>query len=56
MNKLVEKYNNTYHHSFLKNPINDDYFAFSEKMRLNLWLTSSMVVDRVRIQEIQEWF
>ena len=40
----------------LKVSSKNDYFAFSEKMRLNLWLTSSMVVDRVRIQEIQEWF
>ena len=25
LNKLVEQYNNTYHYSINKNPINDDY-------------------------------
>ena len=32
LNKLVDQYNNTYHCSFNKNPINPDYFAFTEKL------------------------
>ena len=32
LNKLVDQYNNTYHCSFNKNPINPDYFALTEKL------------------------
>ena len=31
MNKLVNQYNNTYHHSVNKKSINADYSAFIEK-------------------------
>ena len=31
LNKLVDQYNNTYHHSIIKNPINDDYFPSNKK-------------------------
>ena len=31
LNKLVEQYNNTYHHSMNKTPINDDYFPSNKK-------------------------
>ena len=31
LNKLVNQYNNTYHHSIKKNLINSDYFASTEK-------------------------
>ena len=27
LNKLVDKYNNTYHHSIRKRPIHTDYFT-----------------------------
>ena len=30
LNKLVDQYNNTYHHSVNKKPINGSYFAFTE--------------------------
>ena len=30
-NKLVDEYNNTYHHSINKEPINADYFALTGK-------------------------
>ena len=32
LNKLVDQYNNPYHHSFNKKPINADYSASSEKV------------------------
>ena len=34
LNKLVDQYNNTYHHFFflIKKPINADYFALTEKI------------------------
>ena len=34
-NKLVDQYNETYHHSINKKPINADYSAFNEKIETN---------------------
>ena len=38
LNKVVDQYNNTYHYSLNKNPINVNYSPLPEKMRriLNL--------------------
>ena len=33
MNKLVNQYNNVYHHSIGKKPINADYSSTTEKLR-----------------------
>ena len=33
LNKLVDKYNNTYHNSVNKKPINADYSPLTEKNR-----------------------
>ena len=33
LNKLVNQYNNTYHHSINKKTINTDYSALTEKLR-----------------------
>ena len=35
LNKLVDEYNNTYHHSIGKKPLDADYFAFLEKIETN---------------------
>ena len=35
LNKLVDQYNNTYHHSINKKPINADYSALTEKNETN---------------------
>ena len=35
MNKLVDEYNNTYHHSIGKNPIDTDYSALTEQIDKN---------------------
>ena len=35
LNKLVEQYDNTYHHSVNKKPINTNYFALTEKIESN---------------------
>ena len=32
LNNLVNEYNNTYHHSINKKPINDDYYALTKKI------------------------
>ena len=34
-NKLVDQYNNTYHHSINKSPIKADYSALTEKIETN---------------------
>ena len=34
MNKLIDQYNNTYHHSINKKPINTDNSTFTEKLKL----------------------
>ena len=31
LNKLIDQYNNIYHHSINKNPINADYFVLTKK-------------------------
>ena len=33
LNKLVDQYNHTYHHSVNKKPINADYSALTEKKK-----------------------
>ena len=35
LNKLVDEYNNTYHHSIGKKPLDADYFSFLEKIETN---------------------
>ena len=52
MNKLVGQYNNTYHHSINKNPINAAYSALTEKIETNSKAPKFRVNDRVRIIKI----
>ena len=47
LNKLVDQYNNTYHHSINKKPIIDDYFVLTEKIDTNSKPTKFKVIDRV---------
>ena len=49
LNKLVDQYNNTYHHSINKKPINADYSALTEKIERNPKAPKFKVNDRVRI-------
>ena len=35
LNKLIDQYNNTFHHSISKKPINADYSALTEKNENN---------------------
>ena len=46
LNKLVDQYNNTYHHSICKKVINADYSVFTEKFK---------VKDRVRITKYKNF-
>ena len=44
LNKLVDQYNDTFHHSIDKKPINAGYSILNEKLRLTLKLLSLMLM------------
>ena len=56
LNKLVDQYNNTYHHSSNKKPLNADYSALTEKIETNLKASIFKVNDRVRITKYKNIF
>ena len=56
LNKLVYQYNNTYHHSLNKKPINVDYSALTEKIETNSIAPKFKVNDRVRIIKYKNIF
>ena len=47
LNKLVNQYNNTYHHSINKKPVNADFSALTEKSETNSKAPKFKVNDRV---------
>ena len=47
MNKLVDKYNNTYNHSFNKKPINVDFYCSAGNIESNPKAIKFKVNDRV---------
>ena len=49
LNEKVDQYNNTYHHSINKKPIDADYSAFTEKIETNSKATKFKLNDRDRI-------
>ena len=49
LNKVVDQYNNTYHYSLNKNPINVNYSALPEKNETNSKPPKFKVKDRVII-------
>ena len=49
LNKLLDQYNNTYHCSVNKKPINAVYSALTENIQSNLKATKFKVNDRIRI-------
>ena len=56
MNKLVDEYNNTYHHSINKKPINADFSALTEEIETNPTALKFKVNDRVRISKYKNIF
>ena len=56
LNKLVNQYNNTFHHSIYKKPINADYSALTEKIEMNLKASKFKVNGRVRITKYNNIF
>ena len=53
LNKLVEQYNNTYYRSINKKPINVDYSALTEKLRLILKLLSLKLMKELELLSIK---
>ena len=56
MNKLVGQYNNTYHLSIGKKPINADYSVLTKKSEMNFKAPEIKVNDRVRITKYKNIF
>ena len=56
LNRLVDQYKNTHHHSINKNPINADYSALTEKLETNPKAPKFKVNDRVRITKYKNNF
>ena len=62
LNKLVDQYNHTYHHSIGEKPINADYSALTEKIETNapkflkFKASKFKVNDRVRTAEYKNIF
>ena len=56
LNKLVEQYYNSYHHSINKKPINANYFALTENIETNPKGPKFKVNDRVSITKYKNIF
>ena len=56
LNKLVDQYNNIYHHFIDKEPINADYYSLTEKIESNLKVPKFKVNKRVRITKSKNIF
>ena len=51
LNKLVDQYNNTYHHSINEKPINADCSVLAHEIKTNHKALKFKVNDRVRTTE-----
>ena len=51
LNKLVDQYSNTYHHSINEKPINADCSALAHEIKTNHKALKFKVNDRVRTTE-----
>ena len=49
LNKLLDQYNNAYHHFINKKPFNADYSALTEKNETNPKAPKFKVIKRIRI-------
>ena len=59
LNKLVDQYNNTYHHSINKKPIKSDYSVLTKKLRsilkllnLKLMIESELLSIRILLVKV----
>ena len=53
LNKLVDQYINTYHHSIGKKPINADYSVWTKKLRQTLKLLSVKLMIELELVSIR---
>ena len=56
LNKLVDQYNNTYHHSIKKKPINPNYSALAGENETNRKAPEFKINDRVKITNYKNIF
>ena len=56
LNKLLDQYNNTYHHSINKKPISADYSALTENIETKLRALKFKVNGRVKITKHKNVF
>ena len=56
LNKLVDEYNNTNHHSIGKKPTDADYFVLTEEIESSHKAPKFKVVDKVRITKYKNIF
>ena len=56
LNKLVDQYNNAYHHSINKKTINATYCALTEEIEMNSKAPKFKVNDRVRTAKYKNIF
>ena len=56
LNNLVDEYNNTYHRSINKKPINPGDFTVKEKIEPNIKACKFKVFDRARITKYKSVF
>ena len=55
-NKLVDEYNNTYHRSVGKKPVNADYFTSTKEIEMSPKSPKFNVVDRVITTKYKNFF
>ena len=56
LNKLADEYSNTYHHSFGKKPIHDDYSASTNEIESSHKAPKLKVGDRVKVSKYKYIF
>ena len=56
LNKIVDQYSNTYHHSINKKPVNADYSTLPEKIETNSKAPTFKINDRVNITKCKSIF
>ena len=56
LNKLVDQYNNTYHHCIGKKPVNADYSTLNEIIEMNSKAPKLKVDDRITITKYKNIF
>ena len=56
VNWILDKYNNIYHHSIDKKPINADYSSLTKKIETNQKASKLKVNNRVRITKYKNVF